>query len=209
MPYMQAFLKKQGIDFELTVVEQTDGKHFNRGKLLNIGFDLTAASKKENSYFCFHDVDLLPENNCDYTLPEQPVRLVTELIYPSGHANKIYPGSAGGVVLFKPDDFITINGFSNNYWGWGAEDDDLARRLRFYGIKLARRAGTYQDIEANKSDQFIDADKKRALNPHYSANKNRVWNTNYDYQKDGLNNLSYQVIQARNCATHKRYVVAL
>ena len=25
--------------------------------------------------------------------------------------------------------FKKVNGFSNNYWGWGLEDDDLTKRL--------------------------------------------------------------------------------
>ena len=111
--------------------------------------------------------------------------------------------------MFKPDDFIKINGFSNDYWGWGAEDDDLAKRLRFYGIKLVRRTGTYRDIEIGKSDQYVAADTKRALNPQYSANKNRVWNIDYDYQKDGLNTLNYELTKTQHHATHKHYVVEL
>ena len=130
IPYMQSFLKKQDINFELTVVEQADGKLFNRGKLLNIGFDLTAESEKANSYFCFHDVDLLPEDHCDYTPPSQPAHLITKLTYPSGNTSEISQHINGGVILFKPDDFIKINGFSNNYWGWGAEDEELLQQSR-------------------------------------------------------------------------------
>jgi hypothetical protein len=35
----------------------------------------------------------------------------------------------GGVLAIKPETYGLINGFSNNYWAWGAEDDDLAMRM--------------------------------------------------------------------------------
>lgn len=62
VPYMEAFLRKQGVAFQVYVVEQSadDGRKFNRGKLLNIGFDL--ARREECGAFIFHDVDLLPSD---------------------------------------------------------------------------------------------------------------------------------------------------
>ena len=41
-------------------------------------------------------------------------------------------------IFFK--EFKEINGFSNEYWGWGAEDDDLSNRVRaFYKLKRVPR----------------------------------------------------------------------
>lgn len=34
----------------------------------------------------------------------------------------------GGAVAFSKTQFQKINGFSNNYWAWGGDDDDLAAR---------------------------------------------------------------------------------
>ena len=37
----------------------------------------------------------------------------------------------GGVEMFSKDDFVLVNGFSNSFWGWGAEDDNLYKRYPF------------------------------------------------------------------------------
>lgn len=42
----------------------------------------------------------------------------------------------GGVSMFTEEQFIAVNGFSNIYWGWGAEDDDIYMRTRRKGIVL-------------------------------------------------------------------------
>ena len=34
--------------------------------------------------------------------------------------------------------FRSVNGFSNSYFGYGFEDDDLSRRLRIRGYRLMR-----------------------------------------------------------------------
>jgi len=42
----------------------------------------------------------------------------------------------GGVTLFPIKTFEEINGYSNNYWGWGYEDDDLLYRCKHYKVPL-------------------------------------------------------------------------
>ncbi len=34
--------------------------------------------------------------------------------------------------------FVKVNGFSNLFWGWGGEDDDMANRIRFYKLIISR-----------------------------------------------------------------------
>lgn len=64
VPYMESFLAGQmGASFKVFVVEQSadDGRKFNRGKLLNVGFDLARQEGcSSEAAFVFHDVDLLP-----------------------------------------------------------------------------------------------------------------------------------------------------
>lgn len=42
-----------------------------------------------------------------------------------------YPQYFGGVSALTPDQYLKMNGFPNEYWGWGGEDDDIATRLEF------------------------------------------------------------------------------
>jgi hypothetical protein len=43
----------------------------------------------------------------------------------------IYPSLVGGVLGFKPDHFWKVNGYSNLFWIWGGEDDNMYYRQVF------------------------------------------------------------------------------
>ena len=109
-------------DYELIIVEQADDLPFNRGKLLNIGFK--TAIRKQCDYVVFHDVDMLPRD-VDYSYSEVPLHLATDFINSKKEIFKTY---FGGVTMFPIESFKRINGYSNEYWGWGFEDDDLLLR---------------------------------------------------------------------------------
>lgn len=38
----------------------------------------------------------------------------------------------GGVAALTPLHYLKMNGFPNNYWGWGGEDDDISVRWDFF-----------------------------------------------------------------------------
>jgi hypothetical protein len=122
---ISTYLESKNIDFELIIVEQDDAKLFNRGKLLNIGFK--QAKRLKCNYVVFHDVDMLPIN-VDYSYSEIPLLLATQRVS--------FDEFFSSVILFPIEHFEKINGYSNEYWGWGFEDDDLLHRCKINSIPL-------------------------------------------------------------------------
>lgn len=39
-----------------------------------------------------------------------------------------YHKLVGGVFNIRPNHYFLVNGYSNLYWGWGGEDDDMGYR---------------------------------------------------------------------------------
>lgn len=131
---IKSYFKNQKLKYEVIIVEQLDDKPFNRGKLLNIGYIKAKALGCE--YIVFHDVDMIPIE-VDYSYSELPMHLATnfELEYDKSK-NLTFDDYFGGVTMFTADTFEKINGYSNLYWGWGFEDDDLLLRCREVGLEL-------------------------------------------------------------------------
>ena len=93
---------------------------------MNAGF-IEAWKRTVASCFIFHDVDLLPENDHNiYACSKQPRHFsvgvdVFNYVLPYKHL-------VGGVLGITGEQFFHVNGFSNLYWGWGGEDDDMSNR---------------------------------------------------------------------------------
>lgn len=130
---IKEYLSKAKINYELFIVDQVDRKDFNRGKLLNIGFNYAVEAGCD--YIAFHDVDMLPIY-ADYSYTNKPVHLIKDLETPEGISRVLNYDYFGGITLFPIDLFKQINGYSNNYTGWGFEDDDILLRCKENHIDL-------------------------------------------------------------------------
>ena len=144
---MKDYLKD--IEYEIFIIEQSDNKPFNRGKLLNVGYKY--AVNKGCDYFVFHDVDMLPED-VDYSYSEKPLHLATHL--QEHDYETTFFDYFGGVTMFTKEDFKTINGFSNEYWGWGFEDDDLLIRCIQSDLELDKETARQDDVIEFESFKF-------------------------------------------------------
>lgn len=128
------YLENKEINHKIFVIHQDNGKMFNRGMLLNIGFKY--ALKNKCDYVVFHDVDMLPVD-VDYSYSDIPLHLSTNFHYfPNQNEKIVFDEYFGGVTLFPTEVFQQINGYSNKYWGWGYEDDDLLLRCKNKNISL-------------------------------------------------------------------------
>lgn len=176
------FLQKQQIEYGIYIVEQAGNQPFNRAMLMNVG--AAEAVKQHGDYQCyiFHDVDLLPEDDRNlYTCPIQPRHMsvsIDSFLY-----RLPYDDIFGGVSAMTVDQFKLVNGFSNLFWGWGGEDDDMANRLRLKKQFISR-------YPANIARYKMLKHGKEKANPErfkylYSGAK-RVG-------RDGLNSLKYKV----------------
>lgn len=194
IPFLRNLLDQQKIIYEIVIIEQSAGKLFNRGMLCNIGFNMFY---QNNDYVCFHDVDMLCDN-IDYAYDDKPVSLVS---YRTKNQNT-YSTYLGGITLFPNNLFIQINGFSNKYWGWGAEDDDLYRRCVLQNIQTGKRNGSCTDLELTHDNT------NRRNNPHYRKNLEylHLTKTLDIINSDGLNQIPslYKIV---NIHKHEQYTM--
>ncbi len=177
LPHMINYLKD--IDYKIFVIEQDNNHFFNKATLLNIGFDLT---KDNFDYFCFHDIDFVPIDG-DYSYHKGVVHLVGQ---PEQHNWKM-PSEQwmGGVFMYDKETFLKQNGFSNNYWGWGKEDDEVWYRCQLMGVKVERRPGRYSSLEHERYiDKHLFTDNKE----YWEKLKERMVNGTFI---DGYSQLNY------------------
>ena len=163
--------------YHIYVIEQNQSqKKFNRGLLLNIGANFARQSYET---LIFHDVDLLPGNDLSewYSLLEkrEPIHIAACWKNRYGY-NKEY---FGGIVSFNRDVYKKVNGFPNNFWGWGGEDDVLHNRCVKGGLCIRKvRDGTLTDIETNDKGEEMDLDKKLKF-----LRENREWKCNDRWER--------------------------
>nr|XP_010947237.1 PREDICTED: beta-1,4-galactosyltransferase 2 [Camelus bactrianus] len=158
--YLHPILRRQRLHYGIYVINQHGEDTFNRAKLLNVGF--LEALKEDATYDCFifSDVDLVPMDDRNlYRCGDQPRHFAVAM--DKFGFRLPYAGYFGGVSGLSKAQFLRINGFPNEYWGWGGEDDDIFNRISLTGMKISRpdiRIGRYRMIKH-------DRDKHNEPNP--------------------------------------------
>ena len=73
LAHMHPFLNKQQLEYGIYIAEPVEKITFNRGLLMNIGYNEASKDSDKWDCFVFHDVDLLPEDERNiYSCPETP-----------------------------------------------------------------------------------------------------------------------------------------
>ncbi|XP_028971771.1 beta-1,4-galactosyltransferase 3 [Esox lucius] len=183
--YLHPFLQRQQLNYGIYVIHQAGNYTFNRAKLMNVGF---REAMREEDWDClfFHDVDLIPEDDrntymCDSN-PKHAAIAMDKFGYKLPY--KMY---FGGVSALSPLHYLKMNGFPNNYWGWGGEDDDIGVRVSLGGMLISRpslKVGRYKMIK-HKLDKGNDVNPRRF---------NMLAKTRQTWKLDGMNTVEYDVL---------------
>ncbi len=192
LPALRAILAEQRLDYRILVVEQSEAKLFNRGKLLNVG---ARHAWEESDYFVFHDVDMIPER-AEYGCPNQPLRLITHMSTSYRGFSRMSGSYFGGTSSLRKHHMTLINGFSNRYWGWGKEDDDLLLRCLLKGlVPHEDTMSSFRDLDT-PMDEVVAKYRvvRRGSNRRI---KSQVFRLQIDPYSDGLAEAAYTLLDER------------
>lgn len=185
--YLHPILRRQKVSYGIYIINQFGEDTFNRAKLLNVGF--LEALRDDGSYDCFifSDVDLVPMDDRNiYRCYDQPRHFAVAM--DKFGFRLPYAGYFGGVSGLSKTQFLKINGFPNEYWGWGGEDDDIFNRISLNGMKVSRpdgRIGRYRMIKHER-------DRHNEPNPQRFT---KIQNTKVTMKRDGIGSLQYRLVE--------------
>ena len=175
------------VSYELFVIEQDTNDPCNIGRLRNIGF---AETRKKFDYFIFHDVDMLPLS-VDYGPVTNPTLLASEA--EQFKYTMPFEEYFGGVVSIPKQAYEACNGYSNLYWGWGAEDCDFRLRLLNSGCTLEKRRGVFACLQHERDPAAAIRNNKR-----FQEWPEREKGNKTGFRHEGLTSLDYSIKQVSN-----------
>jgi len=185
-------------DADIYIVHQLGKGFFNRGMLLNIGF-IYAEDKADA--FDLSDIDMLAvEGQVDYSFPEA----VTHLASAVSQYNYVlpYPGYFSGHVLLTAAHMRSVNGFYNDYPGYGCEDDCFYRSFLERNLPVHRRYGKYESLPHERVIEK-DEDMRKAFKRNWEISSRPR-----DFS-NGLDSCKYEIVEVHELPGYTQIEVNL
>lgn len=196
---MIPILKHQKITYKIYIIEQNEGKKFNKGMINNVGFKIVEKENKNFKNILFNDVDNFPldKDTINYNIDVKGF-----------HHFFGNPRWLGGFYMTTKSHFKKINGYSNDFWGWGGEDNDLQNRIKAMNIDIIRdqffkrfEQDKIYDPDHERNRKFDFREKLKDKGNKYKEDKKNVY-------KDGLNTCKYKILKKKKLENNiYRYLI--
>ena len=175
---------------KVVVIEQNEGKLFNRGALLNVAFK---EYENKTKYFFTHDVDMNPSLEIIKSIyMKEDIEMF--------RIKSVHASSLGGVIKVKHDIIFDINGFPNNIWGWGIEDRALYYRCYMKNINITNNPIQSFKIMPHISNAVTYTGEKKKISDMWSADYIDKLDDNQKeemFMSSGLNNVEYTILERK------------
>ena len=172
---------------KVVVIEQEEGKEFNRGCVLNVGFK---EYENNTKYFITQDVDVNPSLEIIKNVyTKEDIEMLQIKI--------VHKMSLGGIIKAKHDVILNINGFPNYIWGWGIEDRALYFRCCMKNINITTNPNQSFTTMPHQSNAISYKGEKKKISDIWS--KNNIDTLNNEQKEElisnsGLNNINYEIL---------------
>ena len=156
-------------------------------------------------YYIFHDVDALPlstENT--YQFSDHLEHMCTFW----GQSNVKFHDNVGGVLKMNREKFIDIGGFSNGYWGWGLEDNDMYLRILRSPYALEKydtTKGHYEKIDHKRFDYntWLESKQCKQSREYYlQAENGEIY-----FKKEGISSIDATILDIIDDSIDLRHFV--
>jgi hypothetical protein len=161
------YFNKQNLSYDILICELENNCSWNAGMPCNSLIDFINI-EKNYEWLYIHHVDITPISG-DWKFPSD---------------NEVYHNLGDyGSCLMKMKAFLDVGGYSNSFWGWGAEDNDLYSKFKRKNYIVTTLDDSYQVKYDTEYQNHI-----RAFNgKNYAHNLKELYLIK-DSEKNNINN---------------------
>jgi hypothetical protein len=201
-------------EYDIIIVEQSQKYNFNIGKLKNIGFDyLNKNGNKKYDNYIFADIDAIPDSVLMKYFFKITDGMNALAMFGTRYENMDqHKPFLGALISCTKNIFEKINGYSNSFYGWQGEDNDLILRCYEENISIYKnKEGKIIDMEEYNGKKKDIVYKLKELDKN-NERETTIWEKTIHYKyykKNGLSNLNYDILYKNNYLNNYHIIVDL